>query len=137
MSVPASTNFANEPFVAAIAGRIRQLIRRTGACGVSDVGELSERLRIPTDDLRALLEHHRLIDMSLLVDVIAGAVRACGIDPHWLLTGEYDTASHRDALELAEEEASPNEGRLRDYVRRKLDAARAPVALREELRHAC
>ena len=135
MNTPAST--ANEPFVAAIAGRIRQLIRRTGACGVSDIGELSERLRIPTEDLRSLLEHHRLIDMSLLVDVIAGAVRSCGIDPHWLLTGEYDSASHRDALELVEEEAAPDEGRLRDYVRRKLEAARAPTIVREEPSRAC
>ena len=32
------------------------------------------------------------------VDVIAAIVRVYGVDPTWLLTGEYDPATHRKSL---------------------------------------
>jgi hypothetical protein len=33
------------------------------------------------------------------IDVIAALVRTYGLDPSWVLTGEYDPATHRTALE--------------------------------------
>ena len=56
--------------------------------GVSEVA-----LRITIDDI----EPHPTLEVILAV------VREYGVDPSWLLTGEYDPTSHRRALD---EEAS-------------------------------
>ena len=32
------------------------------------------------------------------VEVLAAVIREFGIDPTWLLTGEYDSATHRSAM---------------------------------------
>lgn len=34
------------------------------------------------------------------VDVIAAIVREYGVDPTWVLTGEYDSVSHRNVADL-------------------------------------
>jgi len=38
------------------------------------------------------------------IDVIAAVIRAYGVDPRWLLTGEYDGVSHRNSLDLTTDE---------------------------------
>lgn len=73
---------------AAIAGRILGLLGGQ-ECSISDaavrlkVDEVS--LRISIDDLAPYPT----------VDVISAIVRVYGVDPSWLLTGEYDSATHR------------------------------------------
>jgi hypothetical protein len=52
--------------------------------GVDEVG-----LRMSVDDLAP----------NPTVDVIAAVVATYGVDPVWLLTGEYDAAAHRGILE--------------------------------------
>ena len=38
------------------------------------------------------------------IDVVAAVVRDYGVDPTWLLTGEYNSATHRSSLELKTDE---------------------------------
>jgi hypothetical protein len=76
----------------AIAARIRGLI------GGQDHGiiertarrlEISEvTLRISTDEL----------DPHPTLEVLDALVREYGVDPTWLMTGDYDAASHRRAI---------------------------------------
>jgi hypothetical protein len=82
-----------------IAARIRGLIAGqdggdlavvAGRLGVDEVG-----LRMSLDDLAP----------NPTVDVIAALVEACGVDPCWLLTGEYDPATHRAMAESRESAA--------------------------------
>lgn len=77
----------------AIAERIRGLISGQDdgdpsltavRLGVDEVG-----LRMSIDDLAP----------NPTVDVIAAIVATYGVDPVWLLTGEYDAAAHRGILE--------------------------------------
>jgi hypothetical protein len=78
---------------AAIAARIRDLLAgqddgdpaiAARRLGVDEVG-----LRMSIDDLAP----------NPTVDVVAAIVLAYGVDPTWLLTGNYDSAVHRFALE--------------------------------------
>jgi hypothetical protein len=77
----------------AIAARIRGLLAgqdngdpasAAARLGVDEVG-----LRMTIDDLAP----------NPTIDVIGAVVRAYGVDPVWLLTGEYDPAIHRGLLE--------------------------------------
>jgi hypothetical protein len=45
-------------------------------------------------------------------DALAAIVDYYGVDPNWLLTGEYDAATHRAALITAAEENRQALGRL-------------------------
>ena len=76
----------------AIAERIRILI------GDQTVGrmELALRLGVTESALR------RTIDSTSprpTLDVLAAVVREYGVDPTWLVFGEYDAATHRVSLE--------------------------------------
>ena len=77
----------------AIAARIRGLLSgqdggdpaaAAARLGVDEVG-----LRMSIDDLAP----------NPTIDVIGAVVRAYGVDPVWLLTGEYDPTLHRHMLE--------------------------------------
>jgi hypothetical protein len=77
----------------AIAARIRGLLSgqdggdpavAAARLGVDEIG-----LRMSIDDLAP----------NPTIDVIGAVVRAYGVDPVWLLTGEYDPALHRNMLE--------------------------------------
>lgn len=88
-------------------GTIEATARRLGVCEVS--------LRISTDEK----EPHPT------VDVIIAIVRHYGVDPTWLMTGNYDPTSHRTALE---DESSSSSGRIGAYVAQHLAAVEAAVA---------
>ena len=77
----------------AIAARIRGLLAgqdnadpsvAAARLGVDEVG-----LRMTIDDLAP----------NPTIDVIGAIVRTYGVDPVWLLTGEYDPATHRQLFE--------------------------------------
>lgn len=38
------------------------------------------------------------------IDVLAAVIREYGVDPGWLLTGYYDSATHRTALSTSTDE---------------------------------
>jgi hypothetical protein len=78
---------------AAIAARIRGLV---GALGPS-MSDTARRLRVDEISLRMSVDE---LAPYPTIDVIAAVVREYGVDPTWLLTGEYDTASHRNMADL-------------------------------------
>lgn len=93
--------YANDPFDQAIAERIRFVISRQPGHRLDDVALV---LNVPIDALRRLLEDtDRLLDTKFLIQVIVALVRESGIDPKWLLTGQYDGAMHRRALLIGED----------------------------------
>ena len=74
----------------AIAARIRGLLSGQGdvstLAGTLGVDEVA--LRISTDELSPYPT----------MGVIAAVVREYGVDPSWLLTGDYSASAHREAL---------------------------------------
>jgi hypothetical protein len=79
-----------------IAERVRALIVDQSATGVS---EMAERLSVDEQVLRRSIDE-TLPDPAL--DVLVAIVRDLGVDPTWLLTGEYAAATHERALESDE-----------------------------------
>lgn len=76
-----------------IAARIRGLVRISDD---SDVPSVARRLGVSEVSLRMTVDDRRPLPT---VDVIAALVRVYGLDPSWVLTGQYDPATHRTALE--------------------------------------
>jgi len=74
---------------AAIAARIRGLI------GGQEVNapDAAKRLRVDEVSLRISIDE---LAPYPTVDVIAAVVREYGVDPTWLLVGEYDSNTHRN-----------------------------------------
>ena len=56
------------------------------------------------------------IDTPFLIEVVAALVHEVGIDPQWLLTGEYDPAVHRQALFLGEDRDEAGAYAVRKFV---------------------
>ena len=111
----------NDPFIKAIAGRIRAITKRPG----HTLDALASILRVSPDSLRRLIrENESAIDINFLIDVVAALVREFGVDPKWLLTGEYDSSTHRHALLLGEDRTSAGARMLQDFVREHFDRLR-------------
>jgi hypothetical protein len=76
-----------------VAARLRELV---GGLDAERVAKSAERLRIDEFTLR------RSIDVKSphpTLEVMVAAVREFGVDPNWLLTGDYSPTSHRRAME--------------------------------------
>lgn len=76
-----------------IAERIRGIIGGRDA----SVERIAARLRVDEVALRMTID-----DLSPYptIDVLAAVVREYGVDPSWLVTGNYNEATHRRALGL-------------------------------------
>ena len=74
---------------AGVAGRITEILRNQQL----SIEDAAGRLRFDPLELEAALEGE--ITLSMLIAV----VRTFGIDPMWLLSGEYQQWSHRAAME--------------------------------------
>jgi len=107
-------SFVNDPFIEAIAKRARNVIaRHRNPC----LNAIAETLSLPLDTLERFADgRDRVIDTSFLIDVVAALVQECGVDPKWLLTGEYDGAMHRQALLLGEDRSRAGTRMLREFV---------------------
>ena len=90
---------------AGIAERLRALISGQYA---GDVARAAERLRVEELSLRMSIDD---LSPHPTVEVILAAIREYGVDPTWLLTGKYDSNSHRAAIEGDE-----TPGPLRDFM---------------------
>jgi hypothetical protein len=80
----------------AIAARIRGLI--SGQDG-NDIGACARRLRVDEVGLRMSVDE---LAPNPTIDVIAAIVKAYGVDPTWLLSGNYDSGTHRAILDETE-----------------------------------
>jgi hypothetical protein len=76
-----------------IAARLRGLLS-----GQGEPQALAARLRVDETALRMSID---LVSPYPTLDVIAAVVREYAVDPNWLITGEYDSGSHRAAIEAA------------------------------------
>lgn len=104
----------HDPFVQDIAERVRLVISRQPG---HRVDEVARSLSVPLDGLRRLLdESNQSIDTTLLINVVVSLVREAGIDPRWLLSGQYDGAMHRQALMLGEDQTLHGAQTLRELV---------------------
>lgn len=81
---------------AAIAGRIRGLI--AGQDG-DDLASVARRLRVGELALRMSIDS---IAPQPALTVVLAVVREYGVDPSWLMTGTYDSETHRIAIESPE-----------------------------------
>jgi hypothetical protein len=106
----------NEPRIAAIARRLSDFLFRQPDFRASS---FAERIGLTEGELRAVLAPERaLIDAGALIDLITEVIRHYGVDANWLLTGEYDPATHRELDE---------QGKLSGFEVRRLLAERLPT----------
>jgi hypothetical protein len=116
---------ANDPFIEAIAERLRAVIARQPGRRPDDIASI---LRVSPEALQRLLnDRERSIDTGFLIDVVAALVREFAVDPQWLLTGQYDSATHRRALLLGEEHTNESCHALREFVREQFQRLRESV----------
>ena len=80
----------------AIAARIRGLISGQDD---DDVGATALRLHVDEVGLRMSIDD---LAPNPTIDVVAAIVTAYGVDPSWLLTGNYDSGTHRAILDDVE-----------------------------------
>lgn len=110
----------NDPFIEAIAERIRAVVGRQPFT----VTVLARILDVSPDALSRLIEPQRVIDPALVTDVVAALVGEFAVDPHWLLTGEYDGAVHRHALLLGEDRTPGGMRTLHQFVHQQYERLR-------------
>src|SRR5690349_14159968 len=77
----------------AMAARLRGLF---GSQDRHTIGAAARRLRVTERALRVATDEH---SPHPSIEVLAAVIREYGVDPSWLLTGEYDPATHRAALD--------------------------------------
>ena len=113
---------ANDPYIEAIAQRVRTVVRQPGY----DIDIVARSLHVPQSDFRRLVEESdRVIDTAFLIDVVSALVRVFALDPKWLLTGEFDAGAHRRVMELAEANPQVAERAVREWVREQYRRLRA------------
>ena len=76
---------------AAIAERLRGLIHVQNR---NDLESVARRLGVDERSLKASVEGRRPT-----LNVMAALIRTYGLDPSWVLTGDYDPQTHRHALQ--------------------------------------
>lgn len=85
---------------AAIAARLRGLIAGQDD---GDLGKTAARLAVEEVSLRISVDE---LSPHPTVEVLAAVIREYGVDPGWLLTGDYATSTHRAAIENGGVESS-------------------------------
>lgn len=104
----------DNPVVSAMAERVRAVIARQPGHRIDVV---AQTLQISPEQLEHFMANaDDPVDAIFLIDVIAALVHESGIDPKWLLTGQYDPAMHRKALLLGEDRSSEGAGLMRAFV---------------------
>jgi len=78
---------------AGIAERLRELILRQEN---GDLAETAARLGVEEVSLRMSIDSE---SPHPTLEVLAAAIGYYGLDPTWLLTGVYNSRTHRDAME--------------------------------------
>jgi hypothetical protein len=105
----------NEPFVEAIATRIRSLVDHEQG---HTLDVLAATLHAePAAFERLVQDREGTIDSAVLIDVVVAFVREFAVDPQWLLTGRYDASIHRQALALREDRSEDGARSIQRFVR--------------------
>lgn len=88
-----------------IATRLRGLL---GTSSGEEIEAVATRLGVEELSLRLSIDE---MSPHPTVEVLDAVIREYGVDPTWLLTGFYDSASHRIAMETGDTRAM-----LRDFI---------------------
>ncbi|HEX7020194.1 MAG TPA: hypothetical protein VF159_09305 [Gemmatimonadaceae bacterium] len=105
----------------AVAERIRALLS-----GTDSLASAAERLDVPSNVLAMAIDDTVPYPTLELLDAI---IRVFGVDPAWLVTGRYDSATHRRALE---DEDGDAERALRDVLRTRSTPTSIPIVVERE-----
>jgi hypothetical protein len=76
-----------------VAARVRTLVDHDED---SDPGEIARRLRVDELELRMTIDAE---SPRPTMDVLLAVIREYAVDPTWLLTGDYDSSTHRRAVD--------------------------------------
>lgn len=109
--------------IAAITERIRAMVPRQPGPRYYIA---AEALELPALQLARLLDGPPLADHAFVIDVITALAYEAGVDPQWLLTGEYDGAVHRHVLMLGEDRSARGRAAVRDFVAEQYRRLRRP-----------
>lgn len=60
----------------------------------------------------------------MLIDVVTAFVNEFAVDPEWLLTGDYNATTHREALMIGEDRTPAGAHMLRQFVRDRYEKLR-------------
>jgi hypothetical protein len=101
--------------IGAITERIQAVMARQSG---RDLCLAADSLKVPAMDLARFLDAPRA-DRDLLIDVMTALAYEAGVDPQWLLTGEYDGAVHRQVLTLGEDRSSQGRAAVREFVQQQ------------------
>lgn len=107
--------------IGAITERIQTVMARQSG---HDLCVAADSLKLPAIDLARFLDAPVHADRDLVVDVITSLVYEAGVDPQWILTGEYDGAVHRQVLALGEDRSAQGRTAVRDFVQRQYQRVR-------------
>ncbi|MFL5612455.1 MAG: hypothetical protein ACJ796_02205 [Gemmatimonadaceae bacterium] len=99
--------------IGCVRERIRAVVARQWGHNLSAAAEY---FNLPALDLARLLEGAEVPDRAFLIDAITALAYDAGVDPHWLLAGEYDGAMHRHVLLLGEDRTAQGRAAVRDFV---------------------
>ena len=115
----------NDPFLEAIVERIRAVVSRQSAAALES---FAQTLGVSPAGFRGFIgKQDPVIEVLFLIDIVAAFVREFAVDPRWLLTGQYDAATHREALLLGEDRSTAGARSLREFVRRLYEQLRSSV----------
>jgi hypothetical protein len=110
----------HDPLLRAIVDRICAIVGRLPG----DLEALARVLGIPEDDLRGLDEPQHQPSATVVIDLVAALVREFAVDPHWLLSGQYDATVHRRALVLGEDRTNDGARAIQQFVREQYQRLR-------------
>jgi hypothetical protein len=102
-----------------IASRLRGLI---GGQNEGNHAEIARRLGVDEVSLRMSVDE---LSPYPTVDVLAAVVLAYGVDPQWLITGEYSSSTHRQTAEGSRDLAAES---VRLMIEQRAPAGDAPRA---------
>lgn len=107
----------------AVAERIRALVSNTDS-----LASVAARLDVSPNVLATAIDDAVPYPTLELLDAI---VRVFGVDPSWLVTGQYDSATHRRALE---DEDGDGGRALHDVLRTRVTPTSIPIVVEREPR---
>ena len=103
-----------DPFLKAIVDRIRDVVSRHSG---HELDLLAEMLGVAPSAFRALIERDdQTLNTTLIIDVVTAFVRQFAIDPRWVLTGQYNPTTHRQALILGDYRSASGAIALRELI---------------------